>query len=224
MPQFTLVNGVRVDKTAIGFTRGRRTIIGARFRFRGASHCVVQCLCGKIDVIYSSALMNKGFGTSCGCDRKTPITHGDSRKCREYGIYRGMISRCLSPTYKEYYLYGGRGIKIHAEWTGPGGYERWLAYMGRSPSNKHSLDRFPNNDGNYEPGNVRWATDLQQARNKRTTIWMTIDGIKETMTEWSLRSKTKYLTIYQRKKRGLSDKEAVFGGPHCRPLKSLRKD
>jgi hypothetical protein len=82
----------------------------------------------------------------------------------EYSIWRQMRQRCSNSRNTSYKLYGGRGISVCARWDT---FENFLADMGRRPSPQHSLDRFPNNDGNYEPGNVRWATAKQQANNRR---------------------------------------------------------
>jgi hypothetical protein len=75
-----------------------------------------------------------------------------------------MRQRCLKPTHQSYGNYGGRGIKICEQWLKS--YENFLADMGRRPSPGHSLDRI-NVNGNYEPGNCRWATEEEQNSNKR---------------------------------------------------------
>jgi hypothetical protein len=78
-----------------------------------------------------------------------------------------MIERCHNPSHVNFEGYGGRGIKVCDRWRAA--FLNFLADVGDRPSARHSIDRFPNNDGNYEPGNVRWATRRQQARNKRTS-------------------------------------------------------
>lgn len=76
-----------------------------------------------------------------------------------------MIQRCTNPNNAKYSYYGGRGIKVCARWLAS--FADFLADVGERPSPKLTLDRFPNNDGNYEPGNVRWATWSEQMRNRR---------------------------------------------------------
>lgn len=82
----------------------------------------------------------------------------------EYNSWTNMKQRCLNPNSKAYKYYGGRGITIHPEWVND--FKAFYAYVGDKPSPSHSIDRI-NNDGNYEPGNVRWATKREQVSNRR---------------------------------------------------------
>lgn len=88
-------------------------------------------------------------------------------KTPEYRTWSGLVQRCTNPKNASWDDYGGRGIKVCDEWR-----HNFLAfwnYIGPRPSSHHSLDRI-NNDGNYEPGNVRWAPREVQASNKRTSL------------------------------------------------------
>jgi hypothetical protein len=82
-----------------------------------------------------------------------------------------MKERCLRPLHKSFARYGGRGIKVCDRWLngegGKSGFECFLVDMGLRPSMNHSIDRYPDNDGNYEPGNCRWATTAEQHWNQR---------------------------------------------------------
>ncbi len=82
-----------------------------------------------------------------------------------------MFQRCTNPKATGYEHYGGRGIKVCDRWRGEHGFENFLADMGPrpEPKNLYSVDRYPDKNGNYEPGNCRWATLTQQARNQRST-------------------------------------------------------
>lgn len=81
----------------------------------------------------------------------------------EYRAWCAMKTRCLNKKNKAFHHYGGRGIKIFDEWIDS--FEKFFLHVGKKPSPNHSLDRI-NNDGNYEPGNVRWATSHQQVHNR----------------------------------------------------------
>jgi hypothetical protein len=92
-----------------------------------------------------------------------PAKHGESRKTPEYNIWCAMRQRCLNPNNDSYEDYGGRGISICEEWDE---YANFLKDMGRRPSPNLTLERI-DNDGNYEPGNCKWATYEEQNHNKR---------------------------------------------------------
>jgi hypothetical protein len=94
----------------------------------------------------------------------------------EYKAWGHIIQRCENPKTKKFHNHGGRGIKVCERWRNS--FVDFLADMGKRPSAKHSIDRI-DNDGNYEPGNCRWATNLEQSRNRRTNRLITVDG--ETM-------------------------------------------
>lgn len=81
----------------------------------------------------------------------------------EYKAWASMKARCSNSKRHNYHRYGGRGICVCERWLK---FENFLADMGPRPSPSHSLDRYPNNDGNYEPGNCRWATRVEQAGNR----------------------------------------------------------
>lgn len=130
-----------------------------------------RCDCGKECAFARDAVANKSGRRSCGCARFEVLgnrtrTHGESGHQRsvEYRLWRNIKSRCLNPSVRGFSDYGGRGITIHQQWRD--NFLAFLAYVGRKPADKHSLDRI-NNDGNYEPGNVRWATAKDQANNRR---------------------------------------------------------
>jgi hypothetical protein len=99
------------------------------------------------------------------------------RECAttEYAAYHNMLSRCHNTNHPNYALYGGRGIIVCSRWRSS--YIAFLADVGRKPSPELQLDRI-DNDGNYEPGNVRWATRSQQALNRRSSHAVRTQGTK----------------------------------------------
>jgi hypothetical protein len=92
--------------------------------------------------------------------------HGHNKRGKESATHiswRAMLQRCFNPAHEMYPIYGGRGIKVAKDWLK---FENFLADMGKRPKGK-TLDRI-NVNGNYSPGNVRWATKKQQSLNKRS--------------------------------------------------------
>ena len=105
--------------------------------------------------------------------------HGMTRTT-VHNVWCGMRDRCFKPEGKDYQNYGGRGITVCERWLT---FENFLEDMGIPPKG-HSIDRI-DNDGNYEPGNCRWAPIVVQARNRRTNVLITAFGKTKTVAEWS---------------------------------------
>lgn len=125
----------------------------------------------------------------------------------EYAAWNGIKARCGNPKDKGYKNYGGRGIRVCPEWHDS--FEAFLRDIGPRPSEDHSIDRYPNNDGNYEPGNVRWATWSEQCRNRRTSRRITRNGETKTLREWSLVCGILEDTVAARMKKGWDSEKAL---------------
>lgn len=140
------------------------------------------CSCGTVHSVAGRMLFTHR-SRSCGClQRDTAKTHGKART-PIYLVWRNMKNRCLLPTNKDYKNYGARGVTVHPEWITS--FATFYAHVGDPPSPKHTLDRYPDNNGNYEPGNVRWATQRQQLANRRVTKTYTYDGVTKTLSDWA---------------------------------------
>lgn len=121
-----------------------------------------QCDCGKQTVVVSGDLVS-GNTTSCGCVLKAAITKHGGWNTRSYSSWHSMMRRCTNPQDKDYHKYGAVGVRICERWTD---YKNFVEDMGEPPP-RHTLDRYPDPYGNYEPENCRWATATEQARNIR---------------------------------------------------------
>lgn len=132
----------------------------------------------------------------------------------EFEAWSNMIGRCSCPTNTSYPGYGAVGINVCAEWTGRGGFQRFISHIGHRPSPLHTIDRYPNNRGNYEPGNVRWATSAEQNRNKSNNRWIEIDGRRMCMADWAIATGVSAALIQKRiDELGWSEREAVLSPP-----------
>lgn len=120
------------------------------------------------------------------------ITHGETRKTREYRAWEAMKGRCAPRNRKNTRNWGQLGILVCVRWKNS--YPMFLQDMGRAPSSRHTLER-TNVYGNYEPGNVVWATWTEQARNRRNTQWITIQGRRMALAELAVVLKMPWSTL-----------------------------
>lgn len=130
----------------------------------------------------------------------------DVTKIPEYKVWQDMKYRCESNVASGYERYGGRGIIVSELWNKS--FQTFYKDMGKRPSDSHSLERI-NNDGNYEPGNCRWATRQEQASNRRSNRFFTMDGDTKTLKQWSDFYDCKYKTVHARIQAGYSIERAL---------------
>lgn len=168
-------------KNLVGNVYSRLTVISFHSigfaNYHGASwNC--QCQCGNVVTIRSCSL-GSGLTKSCGCLQTDLLkTHGGT-KTKEFRVWMQMKARCKNPKDKAYKDYGGRGIKVCERWREFGDF---IADMGKCPAGR-SLDRI-NNNGDYEPGNCRWATKKEQANNTRQTKMIEYKGRTMALRYW----------------------------------------
>lgn len=182
--------------------RCRHDIAGRTFTFLTAIEYVrhdgravwrCKCKCGAVVFVGTGPLL-RGHTKSCGCIKPRLKKNFPA----EYRIWAGIFTRCYNLNCKAYRLYGGRGITVYEEWRA---FPEFLKYVGPRPSKNHSIDRI-NNDGNYEPGNVRWATKLEQANNTRWNRFLEYDGRRQTIAQWAREVGAKSYTVIERLNRG----------------------
>lgn len=175
------------------------------------------CDCETMKEVRASRLTG-GSIKSCGCSKTVAggrrIDHGFNRRGfrrTEYTVWAGMLDRCRRSTAERYPRYGGRGITVCARWNS---FENFLADMGPRPAGM-SIDRI-DNDGNYEPGNCRWATSLEQAANTGRNVMLTKDGITKHVEEWGRVTGVGGQAIQKRLARGWSVYRALTEPSHAR--------
>lgn len=119
----------------------------------------------------------------------------NGKQTPEYKAWLHMKARCYNPSTKEFMQYGGRGIHVCPEWQNS--FDAFLIYIGPRPTDDHSIDRIDVN-GHYWPGNVRWATNIQQQNNKRNNIKIEYLGKVDTLPNWSRITGIPKQVIYRR--------------------------
>lgn len=172
-------------------------------------YAMFTCDCGKT---FRSTVQDvrSGRRKSCGCLRRSIgelyRTHGMS-KTATYRIWCGMWRRCTNTASASYPRYGGRGIVVCERWAQ---FENFLEDVGERPSPQHSIDRI-NNDGDYTPGNVRWAVAKEQSRNTRANKILTVAGESKTVAEWAEVIGCDPRVLHLRLTRGWTAEQAVRG-------------
>lgn len=199
---------------AAGDRFGRLVYIEERAPRSNRRRALFRCDCGReVEIAFHDA--HSGHTVSCGCfhterqrsARSHGATVGDRAGTPEYRCWKAMKGRCLNPNNSSYARYGGRGITVCDRWHRS--FEDFLADMGRKPTREHTIDRI-DSKGNYEPGNCRWATKVEQRRNTCTVRPVTIDGETQLITDWAKVSGVPEESISSRLRKGWSPKDAVF--------------
>ena len=183
---------------------GKLAVVDFAYVKNNRSHWLCRCECGN-EKIVASRLLKNGHVTSCGCAHKS---HGLSGT-RLYHVWNRMNDRCYNENHKSYKDYGGRGIRVCEEWKYESGFINFYNWAVKNGyADDLSIDRIDVN-GNYEPGNCRWATRIEQANNRRNNHFLTCNGETKTITEWERVTGISTQTIYKRLNRGWSEERAL---------------
>lgn len=185
---------------------------------------ICKCDCGKVVTVRSPSLLN-GHTKSCGCFsnevRKVntdQTTHGLSNT-RLHRIWCQMRQRCYDPKNKIYKYYGGKGIKICADWMEFKPFYDWAMVHGYADD--LSIDRI-NCNGDYEPSNCRWADKYTQMNNMTTNDYYIFEGQKLTITQIARKVGITETTLRQRVRRlGIPLDIAIKYPSHCLPPKAV---
>ena len=202
----------------LGATFGRLTVVARAQNTDRAVMWLCACECGA-EAIVRSQLLRLGKTKSCGCLRRETVgtqrrTHGSSNS-RGYNIWGRMMQRCGNPKSERWPLYGGRGIEVCERWKRAANF---LADMGEPPPG-NSIERIDVN-GNYEPGNCRWATQREQTRNTRRNRYVVFGGTRVPLIEVSESTGISYSLLRDRLNRGWDLERAIAEPKHDQ--KSLR--
>lgn len=169
-----------------------------------------KCSCGNINIVLGHSL-RCGDTKSCGCLRTEILAKGNFVHgmvySPEYNTWEKMIQRCRNPNNQAFKYYGGRGIEVCQEWKDS--FLVFYNHVGKRPSPKHSIDRI-DNDGNYEPGNVKWSLRVEQANNKQNNRNITINGKTMSLFQWAHFVGMSPHTLYGRISRNWPPEKAVF--------------
>lgn len=184
---------------------GRLAVLETFKTESGRTSWQCQCDCGDVRFYLASNLVKGANTQSCGCLRsdvsKTVNASHLMSNTKAYRSWCHLKERCDNPTNKAYANYGGRGITYCERWAK---FENFYADMGAPPSSKHSIDRYPSPDGNYEPSNCRWATQKEQCANKRNNVWVDSPWGRISLLDAAERTGLQYDTLKQRVQRGVS--------------------
>jgi hypothetical protein len=145
----------------LGNRYGSRTLIEKQGKF-----FIMKCDCGSVTKHFASLFASGEYPKCAECTVTV-------RKIPEYQTWADMIQRCENKNTKYYNLYGGKGVSVDPIWRKS--FKDFFEYIGSKPTKRHQIDRIDPN-GNYEPGNVRWATPSENTRNRRGGIFVMFNG------------------------------------------------
>ena len=187
----------------IGFRFGKLLVISkGDITKSGYQRWLCQCDCGNTKAILRSSLISN-HTKSCGCNRKSSckvnFTKHGKHGTPEYISWQKMKNRCLNPNCKEFKYWGGKGVSICERWMNS--FDNFLHDMGYKPTLKHTLDRFPDKNGNYEIGNCRWADKKEQSCNRKDNLWFEYKGNSMMLSDWAILLKVNYNAIYSQVKK-----------------------
>ena len=175
-----------------------------------------ECECGNIISVDAGNLISN-HTLSCGCLLKDRTVKHGLWGGPEYRCWAKMIQRCTNKNDAHYPRYGNAGVSVCERWKT---FAAFYEDMGTRPSLGHTLDRFPDNQGNYEPGNVRWATISEQSENKKNTRLITYRGETHCLKRWAIKLGMSPMTLRHRIIKKKMDVHLAFTSPIRGHLKS----
>jgi len=192
----------------LGLRFGRLVVTAGAPKRGRKIYWLAKCDCGAELEVRADSLRN-GHTQSCGCKRIDAVsTQGGLSDHPLFSVWKDMVARCTrpSPTQDNFSYYGGRGIRVCERWLHS--FENFLADLPPRPSEQHQLERMQNS-GNYEPGNVGWATRTEQGRNKRNNVIVEVRGRSMCLAEAAELLGLPYKRVHLRLKRGWSAARAL---------------
>lgn len=195
----------------VGKTFDRLHVVAYGYTKSQKRYWLCKCTCGN-EVYVHTAKLNNGHTRSCGCLNRERITKHGRHNTSEYLVWQQMKERCYNKKKAAYQRYGARGITVCDRWSGSEGFVNFYTDMGPRPEGT-TLDRIDNN-GPYSPENCRWATAYEQYRNRRQTVWWTIDGVTKCRKDWCRHYGIHTATVDARIKKGWSVIDALTTPPN----------
>jgi len=189
------------DIIAIGQKFTRLTVLSTH-RIKGTYkyYAECQCDCGsepiyvRIDALRGNPKPPRAKTESCGCLHKERVTKHGAWGHPLFNVWKSMMDRCYNPKCDHFHLYGNRAITVCDRWHDV---NNFIQDMSDEYRKGLQIDRI-DNDGNYFKDNCRWVTRIQQARNKRTNVNLTLNGETHCLSEWSHITGINYGTLVER--------------------------
>lgn len=203
--QFVNLTGLIFGRLVVEKLSGRKTTNGVHYYF-----WLCKCQCGTSTVVRGGNLRQR-LTSSCGCLLKEYMSrNADIAHVPEKTVWSGMKDRCQNPNHKDFHRYGGRGIRVCDAWLMS--FAAFFRDMGPRPNRSYTIERC-DNDGNYTPGNCKWATIVEQNRNRNGVLRITFNGKTMCATAWDEFLGFRRTTVQHRLKLGWSIERALTQQP-----------